>query len=259
MAADLELDDKKIRAKRLIVCDLDGTLTESKTDMEPKMSEVMVELLKCKEIAVIGGQWYPRFQEQFVRHLKCPPALLERLYLFPTCGSAFYRYKEGAWAEVYAEKLTDSEKRKIMDAFAIALPKAGYVKPEVTYGDILEDRIQEIAFSAFGQRTPVPIKRAWDPDGAKRQAIRRYLIELIPEFEVNVSGMTTIDVTRKGIDKAYGIRKITEYLKYSIDEMLFIGDALFDGGNDYPVKKSGVDCIMVGGPADTINIFSKIV
>jgi hypothetical protein len=33
--------------------------------------------------------------------------------------------------------------------------------------------------------------------------------------------------------------------------MIFIGDALFPGGNDYPAEEAGVVCIPVGGPGET--------
>jgi hypothetical protein len=36
--------------------------------------------------------------------------------------------------------------------------------------------------------------------------------------------------------------------------MLFVGDALFPGGNDYPVKECGVDSIMTRDPDETKRI-----
>ena len=57
--------------------------------------------------------------------------------------------------------------------------------------------------------------------------------------------MTSIDVVRKGIDKAYGIKKISERLGVGKKDMLFLGDKLEEGGNDYPVKATGVMCIQV--------------
>jgi len=75
---------------------------------------------------------------------------------------------------------------------------------------------------------------------------------------VHAAGFTTIDITRRGIDKAYGIRQIEKYLHIPIGTMLFIGDALYRGGNDAPAKKTGVQTIAVSGPKDTIAIIKKI-
>ena len=48
----------------------------------------------------------------------------------------------------------------------------------------------------------------------------------LPEFEVRLGGLTSIDVTKKGIDKAYGIRQVKKRLSVPIKEMAYVGDAL---------------------------------
>jgi phosphomannomutase len=94
-------------------------------------------------------------------------------------------------------------------------------------------------------------KEKWDPDFAKRKKITAILGKLIPEFSVRVGGATSIDVTKPGIDKAYGIGKLRDTLHLSLKEMVYIGDALFPGGNDYPAEQAGVVSIAVKGPDDT--------
>ena len=116
-----------------------------------------------------------------------------------------------------------------------------------------------ITFSAFGQEAPLSLKTTWDPNGTKRLHIKKYLDAYLPEFEVRVGGSTSIDVTKKGIDKAYGIKQIEKHLEIPQNAMLFIGDALFEGGNDYPVKALGVDCVEVSGPDETKKIINKLI
>ena len=50
-----------------------------------------------------------------------------------------------------------------------------------------------------------------------------------------------------------------EILDIGIDEMIFVGDALFPGGNDYPAYEAGVTSIRVGGPTDTKLVVEAIV
>lgn len=245
--------------KKIIIADLDGTLSLSKAQMDPEMSEIISELLGYKDFAVISGGGYPQFQKQFVSGLTCPAERLSRLYLFPTCATAFYRFVDGKWSPVYAETLSAYEKAKIMGAFDTALRRAGFQTPERLYGVLLEDRGTQITFSAYGSTAPLELKSAWDPDRTKRSAIRGYLMALLPEFEVAVAGTTSIDVTRKGIDKAYGVRKIKEILGYPYEQMLFLGDMLMEGGNDYPVKREGVDCISVSGPEEAKLVLKRII
>ena len=248
-----------IPSKRIIIADLDGTLAESKSDMDREMSSIIVKLLEYKAFAVISGGAYSQFQKQFVTNLSCPEELISRLYLFPTCATTFYMHKQDGWKRIYSEDLSASEKERIFNAFEVAFEKAGFKKPEKPYGDLIEDRGTQVTFSAFGQKAPLELKKAWDPDGKKRGEIAKYMAELIPDLEIRIGGATSIDVTKKGIDKAYGIRKISEHLNYKIGEMLFVGDALFKGGNDYPVKEAGVDCISVAGPSETKRLFREII
>ncbi len=74
---------------------------------------------------------------------------------------------------------------------------------------------------------------------------------LLPDFEVRAGGTTTIDITKKGIDKAYGMQKLIEQLGLSKEDVLFFGDKLQEGGNDYPVKAMGIDSLEVSDWQDT--------
>ena len=74
-----------------------------------------------------------------------------------------------------------------------------------------------------------------------------------------MGGDTSIDVTKPGIDKAYGIRKLRDLLGISLKEMIFIGDALFVGGNDYPAEEVGVVSIPVRGPNETKRVIETII
>ncbi len=245
--------------KRIVIADMDGTLTPSKSMVEPSMVKLITTLLNYKDFAVIGGGRYSQFQNQFVAGLPSNSAAFSRLYLFPTCATTFYRFVDGQWKQIYTENLSADERAKIMQAFDTALVEAGFKRPERLFGEMIEDRGTQVTFSAFGQLAPHELKNEWDPDAQKRLNIIKYLEKLIPEFEIRVGGATSIDVTKKGIDKAYGIKKINEILGYAFDEMMFIGDALFEGGNDYPVKRTGVECIQVKGPQDTEKILKEII
>jgi hydroxymethylpyrimidine pyrophosphatase-like HAD family hydrolase len=123
---------------------------------------------------------------------------------------------------------------------------------------LIEDRGSQITFSGLGQQAPLDEKKKWDPDFAKRKKIKALLDKLIPEFSVRLGGATSIDVTKHGIDKAYGIRKLRDVLDIPIPEMLYIGDAVFPGGNDYPAKEAGALCIEVKDPHETKRVIEAI-
>ena len=232
--------------KRLIAFDLDNTLAESKTPLTDAMLMRFGELLELYEVCVISGGKYEQFRIQIIDRLEVSPEILGKLHLMPTCGTRYYRYNKHTheWEKRDAEDLSDDQKKKIIEVLEVSAKALGYWEQSPA-GEIIEDRESQITYSALGQKALPEAKYAWDPDGAKKKAIRDYAADRLPELEVRVGGTTSIDVTRIGIDKAYGMRKLMAELNITEDEILFIGDMLQEGGNDYPVKAMGIDCVEV--------------
>ena len=242
--------------KKLIVFDLDGTLAESKSSLDAEMSRLLSDLLAIVKVAVISGGAWPQFEKQVLSHLPHDESLVN-LSILPTCGTQFFRYARD-WEKIYSEDFTANEKEKIVSSLRKAVGEAGY-KAEKIWGEAIEDRGSQITFSALGQQAPLEEKKKWDPDFAKRKKIKVSLDALIPEFSVRLGGATSIDVTKPGIDKAYGIRKLRDVLGISLKEMIFIGDALFPGGNDYPAQQAGVVSIPVQGPHETKRVIETVI
>src|SRR3989338_1512685 len=241
---------EQFRNKKLIIFDLDDTLAPSKSSIDEEMAGLLVKLLEVKKIAVMSGGSLQRLELQILKNLSCPDMLLENLFLFPTCATSFLRYRDGLWYVVYKEELRTEEKEKITKALEDAISRVGF-PPEKIYGTRIEDRGTQITFSGLGQDAPLELKRTWDESGARRCSIADILVQSIPEYSVRVAGTTSIDITRKGIHKGYGVTQIEKHLGIRRDRMLFVGDALSPEGNDYPVKEAGVDCVEVSGPEET--------
>lgn len=233
---------------KLAVFDLDGTLAESKSSLDPEMAALLVRLLEVAKVAVISGGAWPQFESQFLRNFPNDERLTG-LSLLPTCGTQFYRY-DGGWKKLYAEDFSDEDKQQIIGALDRALDETG-LRPSKHWGELIEDRGSQITLSALGQQAPLEEKKSWDPDFSKRNRLKEVLQPMIPRFSVNLGGATSIDVTMPGIDKAYGIHKLREILRIAIPDMVFVGDAIFPGGNDYPPKQAGVVSIRVRDPEET--------
>jgi phosphomannomutase len=242
--------------KRLIVFDLDGTLAESKSSLDPEMAALLHDLLGVVKVAVISGGGWPQFEKQLLSNLPHDERLMN-LSLLPTCGTKFFQYA-GEWRKIYSEDFTAGEKEKIANSLKRAVQSAG-CNVERVWGEVIEDRGSQITFSALGQQAPLAEKEKWDADYAKRKKIKAILDALIPEFSVRMGGATSIDVTKPGIDKGYGIGKLRDVLGISTKEMIFIGDALFPGGNDYPAEQAGVVSIPVQGPHETKRVVEAVI
>ena len=228
--------------KRLIAFDLDGTLAESKQAIDAEMACLLARLAKTAIVAVISGGDWPQFRRQLIGSL--PDEIdFAQWFLLPTSGTKMYRY-DGEWRPIYEDLFSDEDRARILRALDAALIEAGTSTSRI-WGKRIEDRGSQITFSGLGQQAPLDAKVAWDPDFAKRRRIQAALSAALPSFSVRIGGSTSIDITRAGVDKAYGMRKLAQFAKMNFKEMIFLGDAVFPDGNDYSVWQAGIDTIAV--------------
>jgi HAD superfamily hydrolase (TIGR01484 family) len=251
----------KLKPKKLIAFDMDGTITASKSPLDPEMASLLIQLLSRYKVAVVSGAKYEIFKQQIVGYLKAPKKILENLFLFPTTATSFYRYN-GGWKNVYSLTLSSKEKNKVRKAFDTVFKEVGYKHPKKVYGTVIEDRGSQITFSALGQdvvatlgKRGLKMKEAWRQKYTPlKLEIAKRMAKYLPELEVRAAAFTSIDITKKGIDKAYSLEQMEKYLRVKVVDILFIGDAIFPGGNDYAVVKTKVDYVPVSGIEETKKI-----
>ena len=235
--------------KKLIAFDLDDTLAITKSEISDRMSELLGRLLEKYDVCVITGGRFEQIEKQVVKRLDVPEHLLGKLHLMPTCGTRYYRYDElnHKWVMQYAEDLTKEQKQKIVKALETVAKDMG-IWCDNPAGEIIEDRFSQNTMSALGQQATPEDKYAWSEKFKDvRPIYRDKVAELLPDLEVRIGGTTSTDITLPGIDKAYGMQKLIEAIDISKDEILFFGDKLQEGGNDFPVRAMGIDSIAVEG------------
>jgi len=225
---------------RLFAFDLDDTLAHSKQPMAAEMAEALRRLLASTEVLIISGARFEQFELQVLSMLP-GVACLERLHLMPTCGTRYLRFQDGQWVQQYSHDLPQQLKNRVHELIEIESKRLGlWHQDDEIWGERIEDRGSQVTYSALGQAAPVGAKRAWDVDGRKRETLRAALAQALPELEVRAGGLTSIDITERGIDKAYGVNRLIEILGLAPQEIEFVGDRLEPGGNDFPVVALGV-------------------
>lgn len=243
---------------KLIIFDLDGTLAESKQALTDEMASLVEKLLEQTRVAVISGGAFSQFLKQVVSRLPIE-SNLAHLYVLPTSGAALYEYQNDDWKKIYEERLSEKEKDTIETAMRAAAEATGTIDfKEPSWGERIEYRGSQVTLSALGQQAPIVLKKAWDPDHAKRRTLQADLAERLPQFSVGIGGITSIDITKRGIDKAYGIHKLCERLHLREQDVLYVGDELEAGGNDEAVYKTEAATCVVANPADTLRTIKTI-
>jgi len=238
--------------------DLDGTLAESKQRLSADMGELLGQLMHKMPVAVMSGASFKQFETQFLPALPSD-ANLHNLYLFPTSGAECFVYAQNKWQPKYDMAFSQAERQVILQALAQCIEESHFEKPEKVWGEQIEDRGAQISFSALGQKAPVEEKEKWHAlHNDKRKALFHTLTKKLPGLSIRMGGLTTIDITRQGINKAYGIRQLASLTGITVDEMLYVGDALEEGGNDSVVIETGVHTHGVLGPEETSKVLEQV-
>ena len=245
---------RNISKKKLFIFDLDGTLTESKSRITPKMAGLLELLLADKKVAVISGGKFNQFKKQLLAGSKISKRAYSNLTAFPTNSTSHYVFKNNKWVKMYEEKLSLKAISEIINSLKELQKSSIYVKPQQAYGKMIENRGTQISFSATGQSAPLVVKRMWNKFSNSRAEYINFLKKKLKNFAIKSAGLTSIDINHKGIDKSYGVKKILKELNIRKTDAVFIGDAFYSGGNDAPARKAGIDCIPVSGPKDTEKI-----
>ncbi len=244
--------------KKLIAFDLDDTLSISKSAMSDQMAELFAKLLEKYEVCIISGGKFEQFKMQVIDRLEVDEGALRKLHLMPTCGTRYYIFSDGDWHLQYAEDLNEQQKNKIINAMKKE-SKSLSIWREKTWGPIIEDRGSQVTYSALGQHAPPEEKYKWaEEHKEKKKIFRDKVAQQIPDLEVRLGGSTSLDVTLPGIDKAYGMSRLIDVLNINKDDVLFVGDKLEEGGNDYPVKAMGVHTIAVEKWEDTALVIETL-
>lgn len=242
-------------AHKLAVFDVDGTLTESKSPMTEEMGELINKLSSVTMVAFISGFSLSRFQKQVLPFIK--PS--KNIILLPTDGSMCFQYDEDKkdWIMTDREPFPEKIKSEVMRELTKIIASRHFDIPQNPYGDYIEDRDTQINFSALGQNAPLEAKKLWDPHEQKRKKIKEQLESVVEGITASVAGTTSIDVLPKGFDKAFGLNLFLKKSGISPKDVIFVGDAVFPGGNDYSVLEAGIETLKTDGPSRTAGIIRQ--
>lgn len=241
---------ERIKLPKAVLFDLDDTLVESWQPPTASMIEKLSRLLEQVPVAILSAASFDRIEKTFLPALESHPHA-KRLYVFSYAAAEAHMLEDGKWKAQYSIKHTPEERARIVEAIHACVKETGIIEKDAKYKPEILEREPKIVFTALGTSATQSEKKAWDTDLSKRTKLKKALEKRIPEFEIAIGGTTTIDITPKGINKAYGARWLATQLNIEPREMLFVGDALYPGGNDYVVMEAGVDTKQVENPEQT--------
>ncbi|MBI5456319.1 HAD-IIB family hydrolase [Candidatus Kaiserbacteria bacterium] len=248
---------ERIKVPKAVLFDLDDTLVESWQPPTAPMIEKLSRLLDRVPVAILSAASFDRIEKSFLPPLEDHPHV-KRLYVFSYASAEAHMLENGKWIAQYQVKHTPEERVRIIAAIKEGVAETGIIERSPKYQWEILERDSKIVFTALGLNATQAEKKAWDTDLSKRTKLKKALDAKIPGFEIAIGGSTTIDITPKGINKAYGALYLAKQLGIQPKEMLFVGDAIYPGGNDYSVMEASVETRQVQNPEETELLIDKL-
>jgi len=238
-----------ITLSKVLVFDLDGTLAESKQPIPNTIVRMLTKLTQLYRVAILTGGTIKQVKSQVLDQLPDNTPIS----VYACCGTTYQLPNK----EPVTIPIPIRDRKHLQAAIRKAAIDTGYWC-ETPKGDIIEDRISQITFSALGQSADPEIKKLWDPDGAKRQTIIDALKPYLGDYVAHAGGYTSIDITHQGHTKQSGIELIAKHYNINTEDIIFIGNDLKPGGNDYPVTLTKASVIETRNWLHTIQIIYEL-
>lgn len=209
--------------------DVDKTLTPSRSLMLEAHRSFFERLCNAYDVIAVSGAKESQIRAQI-------PSMFDGQYFILAQNGNHAVDKSGA--TLWKEELDDAQ-TKAITAFieTIRAELAIKVKDEQ---DLVENRGSQISYSLIGHHEDLEKKYAFDP-GAKLRLdiLERHAadVEKLKEsgVEVKTGGTTTFDFFPWGKNKGYNVARLIEHCGWKKEECVYVGDALFPGGNDETV------------------------
>ena len=216
---------------KIFIFDIDGTLTPSRQRMTEEFAKFFDGWSNKNTYYLVTGSDFGKMEEQV------PLAYLERADgLFTCCGNQFW--KEGStqqwptdWKLIYENKFKPSD--DLLKYLEDTLDESDY---PVKAGIHIEDRGSMVNFSIVGIRCTLQERKDYfelDKEIGERQKIAKFIRDNWRDLDAVIGGQISIDIYPKGKDKSQILEHIEK--NHSKGEIIFIGDRIEGGGNDYPL------------------------
>jgi len=238
------------RYNKIIMFDVDGTLTKPRQVIDDDTKAFLVRLMQIYHVFIVGAGHCERIYHQLNK--------LDGLILYGNYGLSCAIGVNGELKYLYKEDVSHLIDENIEKIFNDIRNKNGYT--EFKGFSYETHSTGMITFALLGTEADIKEKMTFDIDKQKRLKMLPDLTQHLPEYEVLIGGTSSFDILPKGYDKSYAVNKILEkYKKIDKKEVIFIGDDWNISGNDFGVKTTGVRCVKISNVNNVISLIRFLI
>lgn len=97
-----------------------------------------------------------------------------------------------------------------------------------------------------------------DPTNEKKNRLAEAVQKDVPHLAVRSGGSTSVDISNRGVDKAYAVRKLADMLGVTVGQIAFVGDRM--GTMVMTIRRLWLEQSPSGSPVeDTLQLCNRII
>ena len=219
--------------KKLLVFDLDGTLSNHRTPMPEESRALLDALGKRYHLVMCGAGNVARVFNQMGNY---------PIELIGNYGMMEAKVENG---ELVITKQIVAEVDK-----EFFLRETNRLREKYGYTEYAGEPIEwhpsgMVTFALIGTKAKREDKHLFDPDRAKRRVMYPEVLEIFKDYTVFIGGSTSFDIVAKQYNNYDATMEYAKRHGYTKEQVLFFGDDMGDGGGDSHVRLGGMDYIHV--------------
>ena len=218
---------------KLLVLDLDGTLTQHKCEMDDRCRSILDELAACYQLLILGAGSCERIYKQTGD--------------YPIEIIGYYGMQR---SEIINNRFVLAKNQKINVDKEEVSRRIVYLRNELGFKDFTGESVEfhesgVITFPILGTQAPIEKKIAFDPGRSKRRSYHSKVQNIFFDYSVFIGGSSSFDIVPYPYNK---LNALEEYIKrkgFSRENVMCFGDDYGVGGNDELLYRSGIPFMRV--------------
>ena len=221
---------------RLIALDMDGTITQHRTPLEPENRAALDTLASRYRLVIVGAGACRRIHGQ--------------LSGYPIDVIGNYGMEAGEYDREKGELVIVESRTVTVEPREAVLERAARLRREFGMETFAGDSVEfhasgMITFPLLGTRAAIADKLAFDPDRSRRRPLYPAVKEAFSQYTVFLGGSSSFDIVPKPFNKLYALTRYCARHGIAPDEVVFFGDDYLEGGNDRQVYESDIAFVPV--------------
>lgn len=255
--------------KKIVLFDMDGTLTPARKKMQWSMVDALADLQQAgAEIGIVTGSDLDYVRQQCDIIFDISPVDCFAIHYLPCNGTKYYRMNSSRFEKIYENnmraELQEDDWRRMMQLLTSLQSSVTRVHRNIPMtGNFISYRGSTVNWCPIGRNADDADREEWCLWDS-RQKIRQNWLNIarqgldnadLEHVVIKLGGDTSFDIYPEGWDKTFAFKQFEDY-----DEIFFVGDRCGPYGNDKEAYElAGELGYITAGPDQTVDIIREII